>query len=74
MVRDLYKRFLIAGTRYPQGLDHVREKVKIAFFENRVVNSDLEFKKAINKGRYWVKEIEAISQMHKYRTMRKRYS
>lgn len=34
IVRDLYKRFLIAGRHYPQGLQFVREKAKAAFFEN----------------------------------------
>lgn len=28
IIRDLYKRFLLAGRVYPQGLDHVREKAK----------------------------------------------
>ena len=28
IIRDLYKRFLLAGRVYPQGLDHVRKKAK----------------------------------------------
>ena len=27
-VRELYKRLLFAGRSYPQGINHVREKVK----------------------------------------------
>lgn len=73
LVRDLYKRFIVAGAHYPQGLNYVRDKVKIAFFANRDITDDLELKKAIHKGRYWVKEIVAISKMHKYRAMNKRY-
>ena len=71
LVRDLYKRFIIAGTHYPQGVSHVRQCAKKAFFENRNLQDDLEMKKAIAKGRYWVREILAISKLHKYRAMRK---
>eukprot|EP01036_Dinobryon_divergens_P025232 gene25232-33758_t len=34
IVRDLYKRFLIAGRHHPQGLEYVKERVKKEFFEN----------------------------------------
>ena len=107
IVRDLYKRFLIAGRHYPQGLQFVREKAKAAFFENadiltrepvtpdrlNFVNNlisdkklftfdsqnssidvnEINFKKAISKGRFWVREIMAISKMSKYRAMKSRY-
>lgn len=74
LVRDLYKRFIVAGERYPRGLPYVREQAKKAFFANSDMKDDLEIKKAIHKGRYWVREIVAISQLHKYRAMRKNYS
>ena len=73
-VRDLYKRFLVAGTMYPQGLSHVREKAKKAFFENRNMSEEFDINKAVVLGRYWVREITAISQLHKYRAMRSRYT
>jgi hypothetical protein len=73
MVRDLYKRFLIAGRWYPQGLDHVRKKVKEAFFLNRHLTDDVEIKKAIGKGRYWVRELNAVSKFAKFRAMKRRY-
>jgi hypothetical protein len=111
-VRDLYKRFLIAGRHYPQGLPYVREKVKAAFRsaaagqegkggggEGVVVGggeltevqneksfhlqeeegtaikklSDEELNRALAKGRYWVRELQAITALHKYRQMKKRY-
>ena len=34
LVRDLYKRFLIAGRHHPQGLEYVKERVKKALMEN----------------------------------------
>lgn len=72
-VRDLYKRFLIAGRTYPQGLSYVREKVKHAFQSSSSQLSEEELNKAIAKGRYWVRELHAISALHKYRQMNKRY-
>lgn len=72
-VRDLYKRFLLAGKSYPQGLSHVRIKVKEAFQSNKSIDDDIEIKKCIAKGRYWVRELHAISALHRYRAMRKRY-
>ena len=71
LVRDLYKRFLIAGRFYPQGLDYVRLKAKDAFFENVHLKDPVEIKKAIAKGRYWVRELNAISKLAKYRAMKR---
>jgi hypothetical protein len=73
-VRDLYKRFLMAGHVYPQGLDFVRAKAKVAFFKNENLTDELEVKKAIAKGRWWVKELTAIGALHKYRSLKKRYN
>jgi hypothetical protein len=72
-VRDLYKRFLFAGRIYPAGLHVVREKVKKAFLINRHISNELEIKKAIAKGRYEVRELLAISKLHKYRQLKHRY-
>ena len=52
MVRDLYKRFLVAGMNYPQGLSFVREKARTAFMEKKDISDEVEIKKAIAKGRY----------------------
>ena len=72
-VRDLYKRFLLVGRTYPQGLAYVREKAKTAFHEKRDLTDPVEVKKAIALGRYWVREMQAIGALHKYRNMRSRY-
>jgi hypothetical protein len=73
LVRNLYQRFLVAGKHYPQGLSYVRAAAKKAFMENRDIKDDLALKRAVNKGRFWVREINAISNLHKYRTLRKKY-
>jgi hypothetical protein len=73
LVRDLYKRFILAGRSYPQGVSAVREKVKKAFADNGALHDDISIKKAVSKGRWWVREVVAIGQLHKYRAMKNRY-
>lgn len=83
MVRDLYKRFLIAAPHYPSGVAYVKEKVKEAFMKNKHLpipcagdttsDDSIEFKKAISKGRFWAREIMAVGRLHRYRTLKKRY-
>ena len=51
IVRDLYKRFLIAGRQHPQGLEYVKERVKKEFFENANILSKVS-NDAINISRY----------------------
>jgi hypothetical protein len=73
LVRDLYKRFLLAGRFYPQGLDFVRRKAKEGFVENSHLTEIADIKKAVGKGRYWVRELQAITMLAKYRAMKRRY-
>jgi len=73
IVRDLYKRFLLAGRHYPTGLAAVRTKVRDAFLANSELKDDVEISKAVGKGRYWVRELNAISKLHKFRALKSRY-
>lgn len=73
LVRDLYKRFLIAGRDYPGGLALVRKKAKAAFFENAHLTDDIEVKRAIKGGRYMVRELCGVTRLKKYRAMKERY-
>ena len=73
LVRDLYKRFIHVGRGYPGGLEYIRPRVKKAFFDNKDITDEVELKRAVNKGRYMVREMEATIQLKKYRTMKKRY-
>jgi len=72
-VRDLYKRFLLVGRDYPQGLDYVRKEVKAAFRRSAHISTDREINAAVNKGRYMVREMIALIQLKKYRTLRSAY-
>eukprot|EP00045_Choanoeca_perplexa_P015983 m.209223 g.209223 ORF g.209223 m.209223 type:complete len:80 (+) comp17137_c0_seq3:4699-4938(+) len=73
-VRDLYKRFLMAGRDYPAGLDVVRRKTKEAFMANSHLKTEDEIVHAVARGRWYVKnELIGAIQLRKYRAMRKRY-
>eukprot|EP01039_Chlorochromonas_danica_P010486 gene10486-11616_t len=72
-IRDLYKRFLYAARDYPAGKASVINKVKKSFHQNSNLSNEVEIKKAIALGRYWVREIMAVNQLHKYRAMKRRY-
>ena len=74
LVRNLYKRLILAGKDYPGGIKLVRQRAKIEFYKNANIIDEFEIKKAINNGRWWVKEIYAINSFKKYREMKKRYS
>ncbi|KAA0148425.1 hypothetical protein FNF29_06643 [Cafeteria roenbergensis] len=58
---------------YPQGLDVVRRRAKLAFQENAHLTDEVAIKRAVAKGRYWVREIHATHALHKYRSIKKRY-
>ena len=75
LVRNLYKRFLLVGRDYPhpEGLNYVRERVKKAFRDYKDVEDQYELRKRVHIGRYVVKELIAVIQIKKYRTMKKRY-
>lgn len=72
-VRDLYKRFMVVGRDYPQGLAFVRDHVKAAFRRSADISTDREINAAVNKGRYMVREMIALIQLKKYRTLRSAY-
>eukprot|EP00804_Cyclotella_cryptica_P024157 CCRYP_015593-RA/>CCRYP_015593-RA protein AED:0.02 eAED:0.02 QI:96/1/1/1/1/1/3/3161/113 len=87
LVRDLYKRAIIVGRDYPhpEGLEYVRRKWKEALRNSEncpllkgtssEIASENEriIRKAVARGRYVVREMEATIQLKKYRTMRRRY-
>jgi hypothetical protein len=44
-----------------------------AILENKDLTDEIDIKRAVAKGRWWVREIKAVSRMHRYRTLRGRY-
>ena len=74
LVRDLYRRFLWVGRDYPGGLRVVRPRVKAALLEWSPPPTDaLALAKAVAVGRAWVRELEGVVQLRKYRAMRRAY-
>lgn len=89
LVRDLYKRVLIVSRDYPNSdHHHVKQLWKTAIRNpencpswyitttnsSTVVNDITELYQAVHRGRHMVKEMIGIVQLHKYRSMKKRYS
>lgn len=72
-VRNLYKRFIVAGRDYPLGIDFVKPKVKKAFFDNAHLVDPIEINKKIAYGRWWAKELHAVNQFKKYRFLKRNY-
>ncbi len=70
LVRDLYKRFLLAGRDYPEGIAYIRGKAKTSIFKNAQLTNEVDIKRAVSKGRYWVREIQAITKLKKYRYLK----
>lgn len=72
-VRELYKRFLIVGRTYPNDFNSIKLKIKDGFMKNKDITNEIELKKAIVFGRYWVRELRAVTTLAKYRAMKRRY-
>lgn len=73
-VRDLYKRIIFVGREYPLGLNWVREKAKSWFRQNAELTDEVEIRRAVAKGRFMVREMQAVIKLKKYRTLNKRYN
>jgi hypothetical protein len=73
LVRNLYRRILIAGKDYPTGLDAVKKKAKAEFAKRAHLEDGLELRRAVNYGRYMVREMQGVIMLKKYRAMRQRY-
>jgi hypothetical protein len=50
-VRDLYKRYLLAGRDYPGGMEVVRRKTKEQFMKNKNLKDEVEIRRAVQRGR-----------------------
>lgn len=73
LVRDLYKRFCILGQDYPGGWGAVRGRVKEGFRKQAGLTEELDIKRAVNRGRWWTREMVGVIQLKKYRRMRHSY-
>lgn len=61
------------GREYPGGAENFRRKCHDAFMANSKETDPKKITVMIAKGRYVVKELEALYSLRKYRAMKKRY-
>ena len=55
--------------------EQVRRKAKEWFFQNRDLTDEVEIKRAVARGRWYVRnELTAVIAFKKYRVLRERYS
>ena len=73
-VRNLYKRVLVVGREWPGGLDYVRKKAKEEFRKNAHLTEESDIKRAVARGRWYVRnEMAGMIMLAKYRAMKRRY-
>lgn len=66
-------QFLYYGRDWPQGYVEFRDRCHAAFVKNKDLTDDRDIKRAIKRGEYVLKEIEALYKLKKYRALKKRY-
>ena len=64
---------LYMGRGWPEGYDVFRDKAKKAFIKNRDEEDPVKISALLRRGRFVLREIEALYKLKKYRTMKKRY-
>lgn len=72
-VRSLYKQIIFVGRNYPGGIEYVRKMAKQEFRKHANETDPEKIKLALAKGRWYLKELEATIQLHKYRTLKRNY-
>eukprot|EP01027_Heterolobosea_sp_BB2_P013548 GEZU01019536.1.p1 GENE.GEZU01019536.1~~GEZU01019536.1.p1 ORF type:complete len:107 (-),score=20.79 GEZU01019536.1:41-361(-) len=73
-VRQLYKELFWIAQDYPgKPVNEVRNAIKRAFIKNRDLCTQEEIEKAIERGQFVLKEIQALISLKKYRTLKNRY-
>jgi len=58
----------------PQGYDFFRSRLKNAFQRNKDISDPEQIQNLVKRGKFVVKEIEALYMLKKYRTLKNRYS
>jgi hypothetical protein len=72
--RSLLKQALWAARFYPvPGYDAVKKKIREEVAATRELRDPEQIKQAIARGRWHLRELEALNRLHKYRGMKKRY-
>ncbi|ODQ78276.1 hypothetical protein BABINDRAFT_39767 [Babjeviella inositovora NRRL Y-12698] len=76
-VRQLYKSLLWMGRDYPysrrQGIKYFRTKLHRAFMSQSHLQHELDIIRALHRGEYVIKELEALYFLSRYRAVKRSY-
>lgn len=61
------------GKDYPKGYVYFRTHLKAAFLKNKSVEDPEMIRVLVARGKYVMKELEAMYHLRKYRTLKQRY-
>ena len=61
------------GKDYPKGFEYFRARAKAEFLKNRDVKDPEMIRVLVARGRYYIKELDALYKLRKYRAMKQRY-
>ncbi len=72
----LYKELLLAARGYPGGMGEARRKLKAAFRADHDLDTTdpAELTRVTTRGKQVISSLHALTRLHKYRTMRRRYT
>lgn len=73
LVRDLFKRIILVSRTYPGGSEYVLREARRHINAHKLVTEEIDIKRAVASGRYWVRELAAVDKIKKFREMSKRY-
>lgn len=57
----------------PGDINMYRKKIHQGFLKNKDINDPSKIEECIKRGEYIIKEMEALIQLKKFRTLKKRY-
>ncbi|XP_006875094.1 PREDICTED: LYR motif-containing protein 5-like [Chrysochloris asiatica] len=72
-VLNLYKNLLYLGRAYPKGAGYFKRHLKNVFLKNKDVKDPEKIKELIERGKFVMKELEALYFLRKYKAMEQRY-
>ena len=59
---------------YPGGAEVVRRRAREQFYKNASLTSELEIKRAVARGRWYIRnELVGVIKLKKYRQLKRRY-
>ena len=74
LVRNLWRRVIVASKLYPGGEDVVKRKGREYMIANADITCEREIRRAVYRGRWYIKnEVYGVIYLKKFREMARRY-